>query len=67
MYKGPGPASKMEHSDQAGEEGMGGNGWTAGTFDTTVGFSEPGTVTLRTLGSDAMLISKADVTVTVTE
>lgn len=46
---------------------MGGNGWTAGTFETTVGFSEPGTATLRTLGSDAMLISKANVTVTVTE
>ena len=57
----------MEHSDQKREERMGGNGWTAGTFETTVGFSEPGTATLRTLGSDAMLISKANVTVTVTE
>ena len=46
---------------------MEGDGWTSGTFETTVTLSEPGTYTLRAFGSDAMLISTANVNITVTE
>ena len=46
---------------------MEGDGWTSGTFETSVTFSEPGTYTLRAFASDAMLISTANVTITVTE
>jgi hypothetical protein len=44
-----------------------GDGWTAATFETTVTFDTPGTYTLRAYGCDAMLITPADLTVTVTD
>ena len=42
-----------------------GDGWTSARFETTVTFDEPGTYTLRAYGSDSMLLTIADVTVTV--
>ena len=42
-----------------------GDGWTSATFETSVAFDEPGTYTLRAFASDAMLLTSADVTVTV--
>lgn len=67
VYRGPSDAEFEPAGYQEWEEGMEGDGWTSGTFETTVTFSEPGTYTLRAFGSDALLISKANVTVTVTE
>ena len=42
-----------------------GDGWTSATFETTVIFDEPGIYTLRAVASDAMLLTPADLTVTV--
>ena len=67
VYRGPSDAEFAPEGYQEWEEGMEGDGWTSGTFETTVTFSEPGTYTLRAFGSDALLISTANVTVTVTE
>ena len=67
VYRGPSDAEFEPAGYQEWEEGMDGDGWTSGTFETSVTFSEPGTYTLRAFASDAMLISTADVTVTVTE
>ena len=67
VYRGPSNAEFEPDGYQEWEEGMEGDGWTSGTFETTVTLSEPGTYTLRAFGCDAMLISKANVTVTVTE
>jgi len=52
---------------QEWEDGMPGDGWTSGTFEATVTFDEPGSYRLRAFGSDAMLISTADLDITVTE
>ena len=52
---------------QEWEEGMDGDGWMTGTLVSTVMFSEPGSYMLQAFGSDAMLISHATVTITVTE
>ena len=43
-----------------------GDGWTSATFETAVTFDTPGTYTLRAYGCDAMMITPADLTVTVT-
>ena len=67
VYRGPSDAGFEPAGYQEWEDGMEGDGWTSGTFETTVTFSEPGTYTLRAFASDAMLISKANVTITVTE
>ena len=67
VYRGPSDAAFDPTGYQEWEEGMEGDGWTSGTFETTATFSEPGTYTLRAFASDAMLISTANVTVTVTE
>ena len=67
VFRGPSDAEFSPEGYQEWEEGMDGDGWTSGTFESTVTFSEPGTYTLRAFGSDALLISKANVTVTVTE
>ena len=67
VYRGPSDAEFEPAGYQEWEDGMEGDGWTSGTFETTVTFSEPGTYTLRAFASDAMLISKANVTITVTE
>ncbi len=67
VYRGPSDAEFDPSGYQEWEEGMEGDGWTSGTFETTVTFSEPGTYMLRAFASDAMLISTANVTVTVTE
>ena len=67
VYRGPSAAEFEPAGYQEWEVGMDGDGWTSGTFETTVTFSEPGTYTLRAFASDAMLISKANVTVTVIE
>ena len=52
---------------QEWEDGMEGDGWTFGTVETVVTFSEPGSYNLRAFVSDAMLISKANIAITVTE
>ena len=67
VYRGPSYAGFDPTGYQEWKEGMEGDGWTSGTFETTVTFSEPGTYTLRAFASDAMLISTANVTITVTE
>ena len=67
VYRGPADAEFEPAGYQGWEEGMEGDGWTSGTFEATVTFSKPGTYMLRAFASDAMLISKANVTVTVTE
>ena len=67
VYRGPSDAEFEPAGYQEWEDGMEGDGWTSGTFETTVTFSEPGTYTLRAFASDAMLVSKANVTITVTE
>ena len=43
-----------------------GDGWTSAKFEASVAFDQPGTYTLRAFACDSMLISTADVTVTVT-
>ncbi len=67
VYRGPSEAEFEPPGYQEWADGMDGDGWTAGTFETTVTFTEPGTYTLRAFASDAMLISTANVTITVTE
>ncbi len=67
VYRGPVDAEFDPAGYQEWEDGMEGDGWTSGTFETTVTFGEPGTYTLRAFASDAMLISKANLTITVTE
>jgi len=67
VYRGPSDAEFDPTGYQEWQDGMEGDGWTSGTFETTVTFSEPGTYTLRAFASDAMLISTANVTITVTE
>ena len=67
VYRGPLDAEFEPTGYQEWEEGMEGDGWTSGTFETVVTFSEPGTYTLRAFASDAMLITTADLTITVTE
>ena len=67
VYRGSLDAEFEPTGYQEWEEGMEGDGWTSGTFDTAVTFSEPGIYTLRVFASDAMLITTADVTITVTE
>ena len=67
VYRGPEDAEFEPTGYQEWEDGMPGDGWTSGTFETLVTFSEPGTYTLRVFASDAMLVSKANVTITVTE
>ena len=66
VYRGPSDAEFDPTGYQEWEEGMEGDGWTSATFETAVTFSEAGTYTLRAFASDAMLISTADVTITVT-
>ena len=67
VYRGPSDAEFDPAGYQEWEDGMEGDGWTSGTFETRVTFSEPGTYMLRAFASDAMLISKANLTITVTE
>lgn len=66
VYRGPADAEFAPYGYQEWKEGMDGDGWTSGTFETTVTFEEPGAYTLRAFASDAMLISHADVEITVT-
>lgn len=67
VYRGPADADFAPSGYQEWEEGMDGDGFTSGAFETTVTFTEPGTYTLRAFGSDALFISKANASVTVTE
>lgn len=67
VYRGPADAEFEPAGYQGWEDGMPGDGWTAGTFETTVSFDEPGVYTLRAFASDAMLTSRANVIITVTE
>ena len=67
VYRGPVEAEFDPEGYQEWEDGMEGDGWTTGTLETTATFSAPGTYTLRAFVSDAMLISTADLTITVTE
>ena len=67
VYRGPSHAEFEPAGYQEWAEGMDGDGWTSGTFETSVTFNEPGTYTLRAFASDAMLISHANVIVTVTQ
>ncbi len=66
VSRGPADAEFEPYGYQEWEEGMDGDGWTSGTFETTVTFDEPGTYTLRAFVCDAMLISYANVEITVT-
>ena len=67
VFRGPEEAEFEPAGYQEWEDGMEGDGWTSGTFETTVTFSNPGTYTLRAFASDAMLLTKANITITVTE
>ena len=67
VFRGPEAGEFEPNGYQEWEEGMEGDGWTSGTLETTATFSEPGTYTLRAFASDAMFISKANLTLTVTE
>ena len=66
VFRGPADAEFEPYGYQKWEEGMEGDGWTSGTFETTVTFEEPGVYTLRAFASDAMLISHGNVSITVT-
>ena len=66
VYRGPADADFEPYGYQEWAEGMDGDGWTSGTFETTVIFEEPGDYRLRAFVSDAMLISHGDVEITVT-
>ena len=50
----------------AASTAVAGDGWTSATFEATVTFSRPGTYVLRAFASDAMRLTPADLTVTVT-
>jgi hypothetical protein len=67
VYRGGADAEFEPYGYQEWEEGMEGDGWTSGTFESTVTFDEPGTYTLRAFASDAMLITHGNITITVTE
>ena len=67
VYRGPSDADFEPAGYQGWEEGMSGDGWTSGTFETTVTFTEAGVYTLRAFACDAMLISWDNLTITVTE
>ncbi len=67
VFRGGADATFEPYGYHEWEEGMPGDGWTSGTFESTVTFDEPGTYTLRAFASDAMLIVHGNVTITVTE
>ena len=67
VYRGPASGEFEPAGYQEWEEGMEGDGWTSGGIETMVTFSEAGTYTLRAFVSDAMLISTANITISVTE
>ena len=67
VFRGPDGGKIAPDDYQEWEEGMPGDGWTSGTFETTVTFNKPGSYRLRAFGSDAMLISTVDLDITVTE
>ena len=67
VYRGPADAEFEPAEYQRWTDGMEGDGWTSGTFETTVTFGEPGAYTLRAFACDGMLVSHANLTVTVTE
>ena len=46
---------------------LAGDGWTSATFDATVTFDEPGTYTLKAVACDAMMMTHAEVVVTVSD
>ena len=46
---------------------LAGDGWTSATFEATVTFDEPGTYTLKAVACDAMMMTHAEVVVTVTD
>ena len=58
---------RVTQESQSGNDAthISGDGWTSASFDASVTFDTPGTYTLRALASDAMLITPADVTITV--
>ena len=66
VHRGPADAEFEPYGYQEWEEGMAGDGWTSGTFETTVTFEEPGTYTVRAVACDAMLFGYANVEITVT-
>lgn len=67
VHRGPADGEFEPSGYQEWDDGMEGDGWTSGTVETVVTFSEPGSYTLRAFVSDAMLISKANIAITVTE
>jgi len=67
VHRGPADGEFEPSGYQEWDDGMEGDGWTSGTVETVVTFSEPGSYTLRAFVSDAMLISKANIVITVTE
>ena len=46
---------------------LAGDGWTSATFDATVTFDEPGMYTLKAVACDAMMMTHAEVVVTVSD
>ena len=67
VYRGPADGEFEPAGYQEWEEGIEGDGWTSGVFETAVTFNEPGTYRLRAFASDAMLISTANLDLVVTE
>ena len=67
VHRGPADGEFEPSGYQEWDDGMEGDGWTSGTVETVVTFSESGSYTLRAFVSDAMLISKANIAITVTE
>tara|TARA_B100001123_G_scaffold359580_1_gene415128 strand:- start:465 stop:1442 length:978 start_codon:yes stop_codon:yes gene_type:complete len=67
VHRGPADGQFEPTGYQEWEEGMDGDGWTSGAVETVVTFSEAGSYTMRAFVSDAMLISKANLVITVTE
>ena len=67
VHRGPADGEFEPVGYQEWEEGMEGDGWTSGSVETVVTFSETGSYTMRAFVSDAMLISKANLVITVTE
>jgi hypothetical protein len=63
--RGPWVAAVGPLSDES--QSIAGDGWTSATFETTVTFDTPGNYRLRAYASDAMDITPADLTVTVTD
>ena len=66
LYRGPAEVTFDSDEYDAWEQGDEGDGKTAAVFSTTATFTEPGSYVLRAVVSDGMLLTPADIEVTVT-